>query len=99
MRKTGNVYCFPPLEPPRRRDGDTEVLSGWTICRGSWHVPEEEAIAFMLGHRVPADAKSDAHRALYRCPKVKNTLNHQGQIELRRCRVCCRRERIKAHRQ
>ena len=99
MRKTGRVYCFPPLKPPRRRDGDTKVPSGWTICRGSWHVPEEEATAFMLGHQVPPDAKSDAHRALYRCPKVKNVLNHQGQIELRRCRVCCRRERIDTHRQ
>ena len=94
MRK---VYCFPPIELPKRRKGDADVPPGWTACRGFWYVTEREAIAMMTQKLEPPGLKRDAHRVLYRCPKVQNALNSFGDVELRRCRLCCRRDRIAVH--
>ena len=58
---------------------------------------EREAIAMMTQKLEPPGLKRDAHRVLYRCPKVQNALNSFGDVELRRCRLCCRRDRIAVH--
>ena len=90
------VVCFPPIDVKERHTSDTDIPLGWTICRGSWQVTEMEAIAMMKGTLKPR-IDGDAHRTLYRCPKVCNILGFGGNVERRRCCICCRRDMIRQH--
>ena len=89
------MICFPPLEDVPRRMG-ADVPPGWSACRGFWDVPEEEAIALME-RRVPPPERGEGRRVVYRCPKTQRVINSSGYLEVRRCHVCCRRERITTH--
>ena len=90
------VVCFPPIEVVERHTGENDIPIGWTICRGSWYVTEDEAVAMMSGTLQPI-VQGEAHRPVYRCPQVRNQLHSSGTIERRRCSICCRRDRIKQH--
>ena len=66
--------CFPPITVKERHVG-CDIPLGWTICRGSWHVTLDEAIAMMNGSISP-EISGDEHRTVYRCP---NTAANYGQ--------------------
>ena len=87
--------CFPPITVKERHVG-CDIPLGWTICRGSWNVTLDEAIAMMNGSISP-EISGDEHRTVYRCPKLQNVVCFDGSIEKRRCVICCRRDRIKQH--
>ena len=97
------MICFPPLEDARRRmvadvpgRMGADVPPGWSACRGFWNVTEEEAIALME-RRIPPPERQEGRRVVYRCPKIQQVINSLGYLEVRRCHVCCRRERIRDH--
>ena len=91
------VICFPPLEPILVRRSAKSAPVNWTACKGPWHVSENEAIALMSGAATPDDSDGAHRRVSYRCPKPQNILLSSGEMELRRCTVCTRKDRYAAH--
>lgn len=96
-RRSRNLFaCFPPLDPQRVRRTQCQAPPSWSACRGCWYVTEHDALAMMSGDLVP-DTDGEAHRVCYRCPKLRNVIIYNGQMELRRCSVCCRKDRFENH--
>ena len=96
MRRVRKVICFPPITGLTHREGSSNVELGWTMCRGYWEVSEDEAIAFMERRARPSD-RPEARRLVYRCPRTRVFITISGNLETRRCQVCCRRNRISHH--
>lgn len=90
------VVCFPPTAQLLIRRTDSQIPLNWTACRGPYRVPEHIAIAILSGERQP-ETTGDAHRVSYRCPVTKRIVCVDGSLELRRCTVCCRKDRFDRH--
>ena len=91
------VVCFPPLDPICVRSTSSSAPVAWTPCRGLLNVTEDEAIRLMAGTVVPSEDDEQHKRVSYRCPKLQNTLLPSGELEIRRCTVCTRKDRVKSH--
>ena len=87
--------CFPPLDPQLVRRRQFHAPPSWTPCRGCCYVTERDAMAMMAGDLAP-NMEVESHRVCYRCPKLQNIIQSNGQIELRRCSFCCRKDRLES---
>ena len=90
------VVCFPPTAQLLIRRTDSEIPLNWTACRGPYRVPEHVAIAILSGELQP-ETSGDARRVSYRCPVTKRIVCVDGSLELRRCTVCCRKDKFERH--
>lgn len=87
------MLCFPVLSAPiATRDAKSNIIVGWTPCRGAFVLPQSQAAAAASGE-APITSMNEV---VYRCPRHRTQLTASGLLgnEVRRCTYTTRRDRI-----